>query len=47
MTLYTETNDHGETFLVSASGNQEFRLKLKQHERDELQRIAADLKEDD
>lgn len=47
MTLYTETNDHGETFLVSVSGNQEFRLKLKQHERDELKRIADELGEED
>jgi hypothetical protein len=47
MTLYTETDEHGTEFLVSSAGNQDFRLQINDHERQELQRIADDLVPDD
>ena len=47
MTLYTETDEHGTEYLVSSAGNQDFRLRIDDHERQELQRIAGDLVDED
>lgn len=43
MTLYIEEDDHGTEYLVSSSGNTEARIKLDEHERTELKKIADDL----
>ena len=47
MTLYTKTDEHGTEYLVSTNGTGEYRLRLDAHERQELQRIADDLGDDD
>lgn len=47
MTLYTETDEHGTEYLVSTNGTGEYRLRLDDHERQELQRIVDDLTPDD
>ena len=47
MTLYTETDEHGTEYLVSTNGTGEYRLRLDDHERQEIRRIAEDLVDDD
>lgn len=47
MTIHLEENDPGADVLVSSSGNTEARIRLDRHERDELVKIADEIREDD